>query len=87
MSEREDRIVLVDEEGLEHSFTLYRIVEVDDAAYALLEPDESDGELVILRIEGDEDEQVLVTLSDDEWERVAEALEGMEDLLDDSEEL
>ena len=30
----EDTIVLVDEEGFEHSFTLYRILEVDDVRYA-----------------------------------------------------
>ena len=80
MSELDSEIVLVDEEGVEHKFTLYRIVEVDGEAYALLEPEDSEDELVILRVEGDDDEQTLVTLDDEEWERVAEALDGMEGL-------
>jgi len=77
MGELESEIVLVDEEGVEHRFTLYRIVEVDDVAYALLGPEDSEGELVVLRVEGAEGEQSLVTLDDEEWERVAEALDGL----------
>ena len=77
MSEH-DEIVLVDEDGVEHTFFLYRIVEVDGRAYALLEPAEDEGELVILRVEGDFETGNLVTLADDEWDRVAEALDGQE---------
>lgn len=77
MSEH-DEIVLVDEEGIEHSFFLYRIVEIDGRAYALLEPVENQGELVILRVEGDLETGNLVTLDDEEWDRVAEALDGEE---------
>lgn len=80
MNEEEPQIILVDEEGLEHRFTLYRVIEIDDAAYALLEPYDADGELVILRVEGAGDDQVLVTLDDDEWDRVTAALDGIEDL-------
>lgn len=80
MSDPESEIVLVDDDGVEHRFTLYRIVEIDEMAYALLEPEESDGDLVILRVEGEDDEQVLVTLDDEEWERVAAALDGIEGL-------
>ena len=71
-----EEIVLVDEEGVEHAFYLYEIVEVDGNAYALLEPVESEGELVILRVEGDIETGNLVTLDDDEWDRVAAALDG-----------
>ena len=80
INEPESEIVLVDDEGVEHKFTLYRIIEIDNAAYALLEPEDSDGDLVILRVEGEDDEQVLVTLEDDEWDRVTAALDGIEDL-------
>ncbi len=80
INEPESEIVLVDDEGVEHKFTLYRIIEIDDAAYALLEPEDSDGDLVILRVEGEDDDQVLVTLEDDEWDRVTAALDGIEDL-------
>lgn len=84
MPEFDDEIVLVDEEGAEHRFTLYRIVEVDGVDYALLEPldgaDDEAGELVVLRIEGEGDDQVLVTPDEEEWERVAAELDGMESL-------
>lgn len=80
MNEQESEIVLVDDEGQEHKFTLYRVIEIDDASYALLEPEDAEGELVILRLEGEGDDQVLVTLDDDEWDRVTAALDGIEDL-------
>lgn len=82
----DNRIVLVDEEGAHHTFTLYRIVEVIGRAYALLEPEEGDDELVILRIEGSIEEGNLVTLDDEEWDRVAAALEEEGLLLEDFEE-
>lgn len=78
-----EEIVLVDEEGVEHEFYLYRIVEVDGRNYALLEPADNEGELVILRIEGDLGTGNLVTLDDEEWDRVAEALDGEELFGDD----
>jgi|GEM_PF-800409 len=89
MSEHEE-IVLVDEEGVEHHFHLHSIVEVDGRDYALLEPRGGDGELVVLRVEGEIESGSLVTLDDDEWERVAEALEEQDYLVieeeDDEEE-
>lgn len=84
--DHEEVIVLVDEEGQEHEFYLYRIVEVDGKDYALLEPAEDEGELVILRIEGDLDSGNLVSLDDDEWDRVVEALDD-EELFGDGVEL
>lgn len=89
MSEQEE-IILVDEEGVEHAFYLYRIVEVEGSAYALLEPVESEGELVILKVEGDIETGNLVTLDDEEWDRVAEVLDGrgiLEEIADDQDEL
>lgn len=86
MVSEHDEIVLVDEDGVEHSFYLYRIVEVDGKAYALLEPTEDEGELVILRVEGDLETGNLVTLDDDEWDRVAQVLDGEEIFEEDFDE-
>jgi len=74
----EEMIVLVDEEGLEHNFTLYRILEVDNVRYALLVPEEDpEGGVVAFRLEVDEDgEDVLVMVEeDDEFDRVVNALD------------
>ena len=72
----EPDIVLVDDEGQEHQFYLYQVVEVEESSYALLQPAESDSELIILRFEGEGDETSLVSISDEEWELVAAALDG-----------
>lgn len=76
MSREDELILLVDEEGVEHAFRLYRMVEVEGRTYALFEPEEGEGELVVLRMEGPIESACFVTLDDEEWERVAEALEG-----------
>ena len=78
MSAEEPDVVLIDDEGVEHRFFLYQVVEVDDRSYALLEPEGREGELVVLRFEGDAESGTLVTISDEEWDRVAAALEGEE---------
>jgi len=79
-------MILVDEEGVEHRFYLHSILEVDGRDYALLEPVDGDGSLTVLRIEGDVETGNLVTLDDDEWERVAEALEEEDYVVLDDEE-
>lgn len=76
MRREDERVRFVDEEGQEHSFYLHRMVDVDGRTYVLLEPEDGDGELVVLRLEGPIDSGCFVTLEDEEWERVAEALEG-----------
>lgn len=78
MSMEEPDVVLVDEEGVEHRFYLYQVVEVDEKSYALLQPEDREDELVVLRLEGDETSRTLVSIDDEEWERVAAALDGME---------
>jgi len=79
---QDDTIVLTDEEGTEHEFTLVDILEVQDREYAvLLPPEEAEAdedeecEAVILRIDREEDgSEVLVDIEDDEeWQRVAGA--------------
>ncbi len=79
-------ITLVDEEGHEHRFNLLNIVEVDEAKYAVMVPEEQDSEedqeeAVIFRIEADEEgEEVLVDIEDDdEFAKVCEALDELEE--------
>lgn len=77
MNPEEPDVVLVDEEGAEHGFYLYQVIEIDEQSYALLQPQESEDELVILRFEGEgEDVQTLVSIDDEEWEKVVAALDG-----------
>jgi uncharacterized protein YrzB (UPF0473 family) len=79
-------ITLVDEEGHEHRFNLLNIVEVDEAKYAVMVPEEQEQEgdqeeAVIFRIEADEEgEEVLVDIEDDdEFAKVCEALDELEE--------
>lgn len=85
MSEENNVITLVDEEGKEHRFDLLNIVELDEVRYAVMIPEgtelenEEDEEAVIFRIEtDDEGEEVLVDIEDDEeFERVCDYLDQM----------
>lgn len=69
---------LTDEEGNENEFALLGSTVIDDVTYLALEPvdDNPDGEYVILKIEKDGEEEVLVTIDDDdEFDRVADFFE------------
>lgn len=69
---------LTDEEGNENEFELLGSTEMDGVTYLALEPvdDNPDGEYVILKMEKDGDEDILVTVDDDdEFERVADFFE------------
>ncbi len=94
MNEEENIVVLTDEEGNEHEFSLIRVIEVDDAEYAILLPltaeedgeeeegeEGEEGEVIILKILTDENgEEVLVDIEDDEeWEKVADACQEILD--------
>lgn len=81
-------ITLVDEEGEEHDFELLDILEVDGAAYAILFPlgqDEAEvAEVIILKYSQDEEgNEILVDPEDEEWEKVADLWEEMQELGDD----
>ena len=82
MGENEDVITLLDEEGVEHEFSIVDVLEVSDQRYAILQPLESGEEpdtAVIFRMEGD----ALVTIEDDaEFERVRAAFEAEADAAD-----
>jgi uncharacterized protein YrzB (UPF0473 family) len=81
--ERDDILVLTDEDGNEHEFEVVDYFEVDDKEYAVLLPadeeQEEEDEALIFRVEEDQDgNQVLVEIEDDdEWERVVSAWEEM----------
>lgn len=78
MTESEDMIVLLDEEGKEFRYHVIDVIEVDGSEYAILLPaDGESDEAEVLRIETDESgEEILVEINDDEeWERVARVWE------------
>lgn len=82
MGENEDVITLLDDEGVEHEFTIVDVLEVSDQRYAILQPlgtvEEPDS-AVIFRMEGD----ALVTIEDDaEFERVRAAYEAESETAD-----
>ena len=80
LTEADEVVTLVDEEGAEHDFTLIEIIEVDGSEYAILLPvDEEDNEAIILKLTKDEEgNDLLVDIEDDEeWEKVADAYEEM----------
>lgn len=82
MAEEDQIIETVDENGNVVKFELYDIVEVDEKEYALLLPtDEEDAdEVVIMKITKDGEEYLFETIDDDdEFEKVAQYVENMED--------
>ncbi|MFX4263204.1 DUF1292 domain-containing protein [Pelotomaculum propionicicum] len=80
MTEADEVVTLVDEEGTEHDFTVIDIIEVDGSEYAILLPvDEENNEAIILKFAKDEEgNELLVDIEDDEeWEKVSDAWEEM----------
>ncbi len=77
--EEQDIYTLTDEDGNESRFELLATTEVDGVVYLALEPmdDNPDDSYVILKLVRDEnDEEVLVTIDDDdEFERIADLFE------------
>ena len=63
-------------------FELFDIVEVDEKEYALLLPveEEESDEVVLMRLSKDGEEYLFETIEDDEeFEKVAEYVENMDD--------
>lgn len=81
----EDVITLVYDDGQEETFTLLDTIELDGKTYAVLLPEVSDSEVTdddedyleerIFRVEHENGEEILVDVDDDEYERVADALD------------
>lgn len=94
--ERDDVIILTDDEGQEYEFQLIDVIEVDELRYAVLFPlnedESSEDEALIMRLETDEEtgEDLLVDIEDDEeWEKVVAEWERLleeEDVEDEDEE-
>ncbi len=80
----EDVVTLLDEDGVEHEFSVVDVLEVDQRRYAVLQPvagGEEEEAAVIFRMEDD----TLVTIEDDaEFERVRQAFEADTASSDDS---
>ena len=73
--EQDEVVVLTDEEGKEHEFSVIDILEVDGSEDAILLPaDDDSDEAIILKIGVDENgEEILSDIEDDEeWEKVAD---------------
>jgi uncharacterized protein YrzB (UPF0473 family) len=69
-------IVLQDDEGNEHNFILADVISVDDKDYAVLLPaDEEDEEGVIFRIDGEDGDDMVLSIIEDEqeWQKVVDA--------------
>lgn len=94
MTEEEDRVTLVDEEGKEHDFRVLDGFECDEQEYVVLIPAEADleaeevGDAFILRVESDaEGNEVLSDIEDEEeWNRVCGAWEGLQLAEEDEDE-
>ncbi|MBQ1966241.1 MAG: DUF1292 domain-containing protein [Clostridia bacterium] len=76
MEERDDILALTDEEGNEVNFEIIDALEHEGKTYVLLTPaeagDEDEVEVVMLRVDDAGDEDVLVTVDDeDEFNTVA----------------
>lgn len=69
---------LTDEDGNENEFELLGSTEIDGCTYLALEPvaENPEGEYVILKMEKDGEEDILVTIDDDdEFDRIADYFE------------
>ncbi|NLY88329.1 MAG: DUF1292 domain-containing protein [Firmicutes bacterium] len=77
--EQDEFLVLVDEEGEEHRYSLERIVELDEKRYVVMIPEIQEGEeeeAHVFRLETEKDgEEVLVDVEDEELDKIQEFLD------------
>lgn len=90
MTNKNEQIIeTVDENGNKVSFELLDIVTVDDVEYALLLPsepaeDDDENEVLVMRLKKDGEEFTFEAIEDDEeFEKVAQYIEEVEDEIDD----
>lgn len=82
MEDRENIVVLTDEEGVETEFEVITILEVENNQYCVLYPVDSDEEdAIVLKLVQDESGEDMLTEieSDEEYEKVVEAYEEWAD--------
>lgn len=90
MPEENDNVIeIVDEDGTKMLCKLYDIIEVEGNQYALLteaDSEEEEPEVVLMRYLEEGDESYFETIDDDEeFERVSEYIETLEDGLPEDE--
>ena len=90
MTNKNEQIIeTVDEQGNKVSFELLDIVTVDDVEYALLIPvekseDEEENEVLVMRLKKDGEDFSFEAIEDDEeFDKVAQYIEEVEDEIDD----
>jgi len=72
-------LVLEDEEGQEHEFTLIKKFFVDDTEYVVLQQVDDDEQIIFKFVSDDDGEEFLCEIEDEEeWERVVDAYQEME---------
>ncbi len=86
-NENDELIETVDEEGNKVTFELLDVVTVDDVEYALLLPKDvkdEDGEILVMRLKKDGEEFSFEAIEDDdEFNKVAEYIEELEDEIEE----
>ena len=88
-NENEQLIETFDEDGNKVSFELLDIVTVEDVEYALLLPvgskeDDEEGEILVMRVRKEGEEYSFEVIDDDdEFNRIAEYIEELEDEIED----
>ena len=88
-NENDNIIETFDDEGNKVTFELIDIVTVDDVEYALLLPSETteeddENEVLVMRLKKDGEEFTFEAIEDDEeFEKVAQYIEEVEDEIDD----
>lgn len=90
MTNKNEQIIeTIDENGEKVSFELLDIVTVDDVEYALLLPtdvseEEDENEVLVMRLKKDGEEFSFEAIEDDdEFEKVAQYIEEVEDEIED----
>ena len=84
MTDEQQIIETIDEEGNVIKFELFDVVEFEEREYALLLPVEDDGEdeqeVVLMRLLKDGEDYLFETIDDEaEFEKVAQYIESLED--------
>lgn len=88
MSNKEQKVETVDENGNKVSFEVLDIITVDDIEYAVLIPDgtqnDEESEVLVMRLKQDGEEYTFETIEDDEeFEKVTQYIEEIEDEIDE----
>jgi len=76
--EEDDCLVLEDEEGQEHEFTLIKKFSWENSEYVILQPANEDEYYIFMLNRDDDGNEFLCEIEDeDEWEQVADAYQEM----------